>query len=144
MPITSVSDSSVIWFRLKPRSRITKKVGIKDSGMATAAIAVARQLRRNRKTTNAASTMPSSSTCTVASKLARVSSTVETTWVKVTDGCALASTAMASSARFSTATSLASRVLLTWKATAGRLSSRAKPRTSAEPSPTSATSASRT
>ena len=54
-------------FRLKPNSAMATKVGASDRGMATAAIRVARQFLRNRNTTNAASTMPSSSTCTVAS-----------------------------------------------------------------------------
>ncbi len=66
MPITSVSASSVIMFRLKPIHDITAKVGISETGIATAAISVARQSRRNRNTTIEASAMPSSSAASVA------------------------------------------------------------------------------
>jgi hypothetical protein len=53
-------------FRLNPMSWMAVKVGARDKGMAIAAIAVARQLRKNRNTTSAASPIPSISTWTVA------------------------------------------------------------------------------
>ena len=64
--MTSVSDSRVMMFRLKPKACSALKVGISESGMAAAAIAAARQFRRNTKTTSAARIIPSSSTWTVA------------------------------------------------------------------------------
>ncbi len=64
--MTSVSDNSVMEFRLNPMSWMAVKVGARDKGMAIAAIAVARQLRKNRNTTSAASPIPSISTWTVA------------------------------------------------------------------------------
>ena len=51
MPMTSVSASRVTMLSEKPSSAMTAKVGISDSGMATAVISVARQSRRNRNTT---------------------------------------------------------------------------------------------
>ncbi|MNW02320.1 hypothetical protein D3C71_1980860 [compost metagenome] len=59
MPITSVSASSVIMLRLKPSSDMTAKVGTSEMGIATAAMAVARQSRRKTSTTRAARNMPS-------------------------------------------------------------------------------------
>ena len=47
--------------------------GTREVGIATAVISVARQSRRNRNTTSAASAMPSSMVCLVASKPWRVS-----------------------------------------------------------------------
>ena len=44
---------------VKPSSSMNQKVGIADSGMASAEISVARQSRRNRNTTMTASTAPS-------------------------------------------------------------------------------------
>ncbi len=107
------------------------KVGISDTGMAMAVIRVARHSRRNRNTTSEASSMPSSRVCSVAAKLARVSSTVENIFTNV-DAWLLA--ACRASTAFltlsSTATSLQSRVFITWKATTGLPSRRAKPRCS--------------
>ena len=42
-----------------PSAFMNQKAGIAESGMATAAISVARMSRRNRKTTRTASTAPS-------------------------------------------------------------------------------------
>ena len=61
MPTTTDSASRVIRFRLKPNRCITAKVGMIDSGSATAEIQVARQSRRNNQTTNSASNAPSHS-----------------------------------------------------------------------------------
>ena len=58
-PATRPRASSESWFRLKPIRSMNQKVGMADSGMATALIAVARQSRRNRNTTTTASTAPS-------------------------------------------------------------------------------------
>ena len=138
--MTSVSDSRLMVSRLKPNSWMALKVGIRLSGMAIAAIAVARQLLRKTNTTSAASAMPSISTSSVALKDLRVSLTVETTSVNCASGWALATAAMAAFTPFSVRTSLALAVLSTWKATTGRPFSRAKPRCSAAPSPISATS----
>ena len=66
---------------------MTKKVGISEIGMAAAVIRVARQSRRKKNTTRAASTMPSVSTCWVAWKLDRVSSTEEKILVIFTPEC---------------------------------------------------------
>ena len=65
-------------FRLNPASAMKPKVGISETGMATAVTAVARQSRRNSQTTRAASAMPSSIVSRVAEKLPRVASTWET------------------------------------------------------------------
>ena len=59
MPTTTDSASSVMMLRVKPNRYITAKVGITDSGSATAEIQVARQSRRNSQTTSSASTAPS-------------------------------------------------------------------------------------
>ena len=59
MPVTSVIASRLMPFRVKPSQCITKNVGMIDSGRATAAMTVARQLRRNRNTTITASAAPS-------------------------------------------------------------------------------------
>ena len=78
MPITRVSASSETRSRLKPTSAMKAKVGISETGIATAVTAVARQSRRNSQTTSAASAMPSSMVSSVAAKLPRVESTWET------------------------------------------------------------------
>ena len=65
--MTSVSASSVTMFRLKPSTTMTRKVGTSETGMATATIAVERQSRRKRKTTSAASAIPSNMVRRVAS-----------------------------------------------------------------------------
>ena len=96
MPITSVRASSVTTFSEKPNHEITQKVGISDSGMASAAMTVARQSRRNRNTTRAARIMPSISTSCVAWKLALVSSVIEKTLVIFRPGLDFSSRAMPS------------------------------------------------
>ena len=58
-PATRLSASSVMLLSVKPSSSMTQKVGIADSGIASAEITVARQSRRNRNTTTTASTAPS-------------------------------------------------------------------------------------
>ncbi len=58
-PATSESPNSVIWFKVKPAACMKAKVGIADSGIASAEISVARQLRRKIQTTTTASTEPS-------------------------------------------------------------------------------------
>ena len=58
-PTTSDSDSSDTVLRLKPIRCITAKVGMADSGNATAAISVARPSRRKQNTTSTASAAPS-------------------------------------------------------------------------------------
>ena len=59
MPTTTAKASRVIMLRLKPNQYITAKVGMIDSGRATAEIRVARQSRRNQNTTATASSAPS-------------------------------------------------------------------------------------
>ena len=81
MPITSVRASRVTTFSEKPSIEMIQKVGISDSGMASAAITVARQSRRKRNTTIAARIMPSISTSCVAWKFALVSSVIEKIFV---------------------------------------------------------------
>ncbi len=142
MPTTRVRASSVTTFSENPNRFMKKKVGISDTGMAKAVIIVERQSRRKTNTTMAASSMPSSSTCWVARKLARVSSTEEKMRVKVTPLWSFSSLAIALMTASSTPTSLESRVFMTWKPTTGAPFRRAKPRTSLAPSPTSATSVS--
>ena len=61
MPTTSDSDRRVTLLSVKPSSDISQKVGMIDSGNAVAATKVARQSRRNRKTTSTASAAPSQS-----------------------------------------------------------------------------------
>ena len=106
------------------------KVGISDTGMATAVTAVARQSRRKSQTTSAASAMPSSMVSRVAAKLPRVSSTVredlgdaDVGWVGASPGHgrrAVDQRCSAASTPSSVVTSLASLVLVTWKPTTGR------------------------
>ncbi len=131
-------------FSEKPKMVIAANVGISDTGMAMAVIRVARQSLRNRNTTTDANSMPSSRVCRVAVKLARVLSTVDSTLVKVTPGLSCSSFLIALLTLSSTVMSEESRVFITWKPTTGRSSRRAKPWTSLEPSPTSATSDRRT
>ena len=59
MPTTSDSDSKVTPFSVKPNRYIAPNAGMIDSGSAVAATSVARQSRRNRKTTSTASAAPS-------------------------------------------------------------------------------------
>ena len=142
MPMTRVRASRVTTFSEKPMIAMKAKVGTSDTGMAMAVIRVARHSRRNRNTTSEASSMPSSRVCSVAAKLARVSSTVEKIFTNDTPDCFWARVSIAFLTLSSTATSLESRVFITWKATTGRPSRRAKPRCSSLPWPTWATSVS--
>ena len=142
MPTTRVRASRVTTFSEKPISCMTKNVGISDIGMAKAVIRVERQSRRNSSTTRAARNMPSIRTCRVALKLSRVSSTVAKMRVNLIPGWTFSIFASSAITSSSTATSLDSRVFITWKPTTGRPLSLAKPRTSDAPSPMSATSVS--
>ncbi len=63
MPVTSVSASRLTRLSEKPITSTRKKVGMIDSGSATAAIMVARMSRRKRNTTMIASTAPSIRLC---------------------------------------------------------------------------------
>ena len=58
IPMVNDSASRVIMLSDWPSGSSTAKVGISDSGMATAAISVARQSRRNSQTTITASRAP--------------------------------------------------------------------------------------
>ncbi len=58
-PATRLSASRLRLFSEKPSRSMNQKVGIADSGIASAEINVARQSRRNRNTTMTASTAPS-------------------------------------------------------------------------------------
>jgi len=58
-PATRLSASSERKLSVKPIRSMNQKVGIADSGIASAEITVARQSRRNRNTTMTASTAPS-------------------------------------------------------------------------------------
>ena len=60
-PATSETASRLIELSVKPSHCMTAKVGMADSGMASAEISVARISRRNRNTTKTASTEPSKS-----------------------------------------------------------------------------------
>lgn len=55
MPVTGVMPSRLMVFRKKPRSLITMKAGMIESGRATAVIRVARQFRRTTNTASIAS-----------------------------------------------------------------------------------------
>ena len=59
MPVTSVIPNSETVLSEKPSSWITKKIGMIDSGRATAVMRVARQFRRSRKTMITARAAPS-------------------------------------------------------------------------------------
>ncbi len=63
MPTTSVSASSVTPLSVKPSICMAAKVGMIDSGSATAETNVARQSRRNSHTTSTARMAPSYSAC---------------------------------------------------------------------------------
>jgi hypothetical protein len=56
---TRLNASRLMKFRLKPSISMNQKAGIAESGMASAEMRVARQSRRNRKTTSTARTAPS-------------------------------------------------------------------------------------
>ena len=58
-PETRLSASSVMKLSVKPSSWRNQKVGIAESGIASAEMTVARRSRRNRKTITTASTAPS-------------------------------------------------------------------------------------
>ena len=59
MPATSPSASSDSWLSVKPIRSIAQNVGIAESGMAIAEMAVARQSRRKKNTTITARIAPS-------------------------------------------------------------------------------------
>src|SRR3546814_7932886 len=59
MPATRLSARRLIVFSEKPIRSMNQKVGIADSGVASAEMIVALKSRRNRKTTSTASTAPS-------------------------------------------------------------------------------------
>ena len=73
-------------FKLKPIQLITAKVGMREIGIAAAAMSVARQLRKNRKTTMAASNIPSIKALRVAVKLFCVLVAVDTMRSNFTSG----------------------------------------------------------
>ena len=58
-PATRLSASSVMKLSVKPIRLMIQKVGIAESGMASAEMIVARRSRRNRKTTATARIAPS-------------------------------------------------------------------------------------
>ena len=134
MPTTTASASSVIMFRLKPRIQITPKVGMIDSGSASAEIHVARQSRRNHHTTSTASAAPSHSMAMEELKDARISSMAVLTSLNSIRGFAALSSAMAFSMPSPTAISLEPRVRLMPKLTTGSPSIIASCRRSAWPS----------
>jgi len=59
MPTTSDNDSKVTMLSVNPIKCIAANAGMIDSGSATAAIAVARQSLKQRKTTTTARNAPS-------------------------------------------------------------------------------------
>ena len=59
MPVTSVIASRLTRFSEKPIASMTQKVGMIDSGRASAVTIVARTSRRKRNTTMTASSAPS-------------------------------------------------------------------------------------
>ncbi|MCY1249205.1 hypothetical protein D9M72_627170 [compost metagenome] len=67
IPVASVIARKLTRFSEKPSRSMIQKVGIAESGSATAEISVARQLRRNSMTTMTASSAPSISVCSAAS-----------------------------------------------------------------------------
>jgi hypothetical protein len=58
-PTISVSESMVIWFMVYFMIAMREKVEMMDTGIAMAAIKVVRQLARKKKSTRAASKLPS-------------------------------------------------------------------------------------
>ena len=75
---------------------MTQKVGIRDSGMATAVIKVARQSRRKMNTTAMASSAPRSRVSTEAWKLLITSEVMSDTFSKVTSARSASSASIAS------------------------------------------------
>ncbi len=67
MPVASVMASKLTRLSEKPSMSMIQKVGITDSGKATAAMSVARQSPRKMSTTSTASAAPSSSVVIAAS-----------------------------------------------------------------------------
>jgi hypothetical protein len=111
--------------------------------MASEAMAVARQSRRNSHTTTTARPAPIISASTAPRKPASTKSTVAATRRISTPGCAASSAARRAAAPSATRTSEEPRVRMISKPTTGRPSSRAAVRTSAFASDTSAISPSR-
>ena len=104
-PATSASASSESWFKLKPSRSMNQKVGIADSGMATAEIAVARQSRRKKNTTTTARIAPSIIAAMALSYWSSVYLTVLNSGMNFTPGFAASISAIFSSASSKTVTS---------------------------------------
>ena len=136
MPTTTASASSVIMFRLKPSNQITPKVGMIDSGSASAEIQVARQSRRKNHTTSTASAAPSHSMAMDDLNEARTSSMAVLTSLNWIRGCSASSCRMAASTPSPTSISLEPTVRLMPKLTTGWPSIIASCRRSAWPSVT--------
>ena len=75
MPVTRVMASRLTKLSEKPMICMAANVGMTDNGSATAASRVARQLRRNSRTTMVASTAPSTRLVIAEWKLPRVART---------------------------------------------------------------------
>ena len=67
MPVASVIARKLTRFSENPIISMAQKVGMADSGRASADMSVARQFRRKRSTTSTASMAPSISVCIAAS-----------------------------------------------------------------------------
>ena len=119
MPTTTASASRVIMFRLKPSQYITAKVGMIDSGSATAEMKVARQSRRNNHTTSTASSAPSHNMCMEASNEACASWVVEATSTMCSRGCSWPSACTLARTALPTSTSLEPLVRCTAKPITG-------------------------
>ena len=139
MPTTSDSDSSVTTLSEKPIHCITMKVGMADSGSATADTKVARQSRRKNHTTMMARTAPSISSAIEPSKFSITGSTKLNASVISTSGCAARSSARPMRTPSATSTSPAPRARVISKPTTGLPLSSAVERCSATVSDTRAT-----
>jgi hypothetical protein len=119
MPTTTARASSVTRFRLKPSQNIAAKVGMIESGSATAAMNVARRSRRNHHTTMTARSAPSQSMVIDESYDACASGVDEATSVNCTRGSLTCSSVTAARTASPTFTSLDPSVRRTARPTTG-------------------------
>ena len=142
-PVEIVSAISDRLFRLNPRSTMTPNVPTSESGTATAGMAVAERVRRNRKITITTSATASiSSNWTSATELRMVTVRSVSTATCTADGSDACSWGKSRLMRSTTSITLAPGCRWMFRTTAGPVFTQAACRTFSASSITSATSAS--
>src|SRR5258706_363481 len=119
-PVIRHSASRLIWLRVKPNHCMKAKVGSAASGIASAAMPVARQSRRNRNTIATASSAPSISASIEALYCCLVKSTVVKTCLRWMLGFSVVILASSACTRLSVSTSEAPLAFSTPKVLGGR------------------------